>query len=133
MLIVMAQGVSGLETARVVQPFCAPSRPPRSVPESRRSALGIGGNGGFLDPARPAELRGAHCAFLRSTPAGPAGRKIGHQRTAIQVGGRRGAHPRGEGRSRRGPGRQAPDLAPWGPAASLRESGAVDGSLGTQT
>ncbi len=89
MLIVMEQGVSGERLADVVAKIESLGLRPHPIPGSLRTAIGITGNTGPLDPAEFEALPGVIRAIPVTQPFKLVSREVKHEDTVIEVAGRR--------------------------------------------
>ena len=89
MLIVMEQGVSDAQIERVVARIEALGYRAHPIPGSLRTAIGITGNQGPLDPAEFEILPGVVQAIPVTQPFKLVSREVKHEDTIIEVAGRR--------------------------------------------
>jgi len=87
-LIVMEQGVSDQDIARVVARIEAMGFRAHPIPGASRTAIGITGNKGPLDPAEFEILSGVKTAIPVTQPYKLVSREVKHEDTVITVAGR---------------------------------------------
>jgi 3-deoxy-7-phosphoheptulonate synthase len=89
MLIVMQQGVSEEDVARVTARIEAMGLRAHPIPGSLRTAIGITGNQGPLDPAEFESLPGVKMAIPVTQPHKLVSREVKHEDTVVTVAGRK--------------------------------------------
>jgi 3-deoxy-7-phosphoheptulonate synthase len=86
MLIVMQSDATESDIARVVQTISAAGLKAHPLPGANRTAIGITGNRGPLDPAPFAELPGVAECVRVTKPYKLVGRELKHDKTIIRIG-----------------------------------------------
>ncbi|MBI4161198.1 MAG: 3-deoxy-7-phosphoheptulonate synthase, partial [Acidobacteria bacterium] len=87
MLIVMEQGVSAEEIRRVIERIEARGLKAHPIPGAQRTAIGITGNQGPLDPGEFETLPGVKMAIPVTKPYKLVSREVKEEDTVIRVGG----------------------------------------------